>query len=262
MKRVALIAALSLLLIAGAYADTVRYEFSFTAADLMSYVTAAGSDNTSAAANGVYDGARLIRLNLDGNGIANTRSYWASESAAFTAWAGSTNDRLLSLNLWGLNGRGANWGEDYKPLDWVSWDGPSGWSEWSETWSGAGWGIPPAGYNTEEFIGWDAATFADGFNFQDGNLASQVFTFTVDFDTTDMFWGGNTNGAPNTPPTLTFWFGGYMDRDGLWTSGNYYIYEGNMVLMGKQVPVPEPTTVALLGVSLAGLAVRRIRKKA
>lgn len=247
-------------------AETVRYEFSFTGADLMSFVTADGADGSTAASNGVFDGARLVRRNLV-SPYTHTRSYVDSQNEAFEAWADSTTDRLYSFNLWGLDGRGAFWGDDYKPTAWVSQDNSAGWSDWQYNWP-ASWGSAPAGYITDEFIGWNAATFGDALAFGDANNATTEFSFVVDFDTTNMFWGANTNGAPNTLPQLTFWFGGYMGNGDLSAPATYessdYIYEGNMVLTGtlvpSVVPVPAAAWMGFLGIGM--IAARRRLKKA
>lgn len=249
---------LALLAFAPVAWGNTTYEFSFTGADLMSYVLADGADGSSAADNGLFDGARLRRDGSSGTGPLARRSYWDSQNEDFANWAGTTTDRLVGFNLWGLDGRGQYWGEDFKPLAWGSQGGPSTWTPWSTTWTAAGWGTPPTGYLTEEIVGWDANAFADGLNFQDADLASKVFTFEVSFDDTNNMWGQSTNGAPNTLPTLTFWFGGWMDDDLYGADNDYYMYEGNMVLTGHQVPAPGAALLVGLGLGLIGWLKRRI----
>ena len=205
-------------LIGAASASFVTQTYEFTGADLLKNVYVSGADHSTAAGNGLFDGARLRRDGYDGNGPNASRSYWTSQQSSFQNWAGTTTDRFLRFNLWGLDGNGANWGEDYKANSWVSHTGPTGWTPWTDTWTNAGWGTPPAGYRTEELIGWDANSWNDGLNFQDADLASKTFQFTVQFDTEDMWWGQNTNGAPNhIGGPMTFWFGGTFDNN---VSGN------------------------------------------
>ena len=237
----------------------VTQTYMFTAADMMKYAYVAGSNGSTAVQNGLFDGARLRRDGSNGTGPLASRTYWASQQASFSNWATATTDRFLDFNLWGLNGLGARWGEDIKPDNWAAQGNATGWTDWQNTWTGAGWGTPPAGYRTEALVGWTANSFADGINFQDANLASKVFTFTLDFETTDMWWGGATNGAPNSLwGPKTFWFGGWFDDDEFGADNDYYMYEGNMVLN----PVPEPTTLGLLGIGLlAGGIMRRRRAK-
>lgn len=244
------------------HATVATYEFSFTAADMMRYVTANGADGSTAAGNSLFDGARLVRKNLASTADGYTRSYIGSENAAFTNWADSTTDQLLGFNLWGLDGRGAKWGEDFKPTAWRSQSDPAGWTNWQSNWP-ASWGPTPSGYITDVIPGWDATTYADALAFGNPLNAAIKYTFQVDLDTSDMFWNGATNGAPNTLPQLTLWFGGWMGAAGApgddinWNAPRY-LYEGNMVLTGTQIP--EPASLALVGLALAGLAAVRRRR--
>jgi hypothetical protein len=253
------VAALAVTVLGSAEAAIKEYQFSFTAADVLNYVIADGADGSTPAQNGLFDGARLKRNGLSG-GAGSYRSYVTSQHNGFTSWANTTTDRMLSFNLWGLDGRGAGWGEDFKPLDWTSHTSSSGWTPYDSAWPSS-WGAPPAGYLTTEIIGWDANSYGDGFTFKDSNLASQIFTFNVKFDTDNAFWGQDTNGAPNSlsTPELTFWVGGYFDNDYWGSDNSYYIYEGNMVLTGREVPEPMTIMLGILGLgSVAGL--RRFKK--
>jgi PEP-CTERM motif len=255
--------AAALALGSAAQAEIVRYEFSFTAADMMRYVTANGLDGSSAADNSLFDGARLVRQDFDPlSGDGYTRSYVASENGAFSTWADGTTDRFLGFNLWGLDGLGVNWGEDFKPTEWVSQSDPTGWTNWQADWP---WGTPPTGYITDDLVGWDASTYGDALGFGESGNASVEFSFVVDLNTEDMWWGADTNGAPNTLPELTFWFGGWMGSgaagDDIDWDAPIYMYEGNMVLTGELVPVPEPASMVLLGMGIVGVVATRVRKK-
>jgi hypothetical protein len=230
------------------------YDFSFSAADVMSYSYANGAVGTGAAENSLYDGARLVRLPG-----SYQRSYVGAQQSAFTNWATTTTDRLTTINLWGFDGLGAGWGEDYKHMDRTVMSNPSGWTEWTDVGWGAGWGANP-NPNTAVTPAWIIDNLDPGFGlgFADGHLASQAFNFRLKFDDANWRYGHETHGAPNTlGGPMTFWFGGWM---GDAANPFKYIYEGNMVLQGSEVP--EPSTMVLLAAAgLLGLGVRRLRRK-
>ena len=265
MKKLITAVILGCIVLAGgaAQADLVTYEYSFSAADLMEYTIAEGTGGftgnsytgQSALASGVSDGARLLRNGTSG-GLGSLRSYNASQNDAFEVWATTTTDRLMSFNLWGLDGKGMNWGEDYKLTSFEFIEAPTGWTSYQATWP-TSWGTPPAGYNTLQMYGWSASNLAYGFNQSDTDLNSEKFTFRATFDTTDAFWGHLSSGVtPSLENDLVFWFGGNMYNS---TATAYNIYEGNMELDGTQVP--EPASMTMLGLGLAGMFVRSYRKR-
>lgn len=234
---------------ATASAGPIWYEFSFTGADLMNYDFVAGADGSSAADNSLFDGARLKR---NGGGFAAARSYVASQHADFTSWATTTTDRLTTVNLWGFDGRGAGWGEDFKHQARANVSAPADWVDWTTVGWDAGWGPNPNPY-TDVTPGWYVGDHSAALGFSDVDLAAQVYTFRLQLDESDWLFGANTNGAPNTfGGPMTFWFGGWMGDE---QNPYQYIYEGNLVLTGTAIP--EPGVLSLLGLGLAGLAVRR-----
>jgi len=253
MKKLMLLAGLACLY--GTVSATVTtYQFSFTAADLMSYKLVDGADGSSAAANNLFDGARLKRDGTNASSANAFRSYRASQNQGFDNWAKSTTDRLMSFNLWGFDGLGANWGEDYKPTSWGTLTGPTGWTTSFSTYP---WVIPDK-HITDQMACWDANSFNDGFTFGSPNLEDLEFTFRVAIDSDDAFWHQSTNQAPNdlNVPKLTFWFGGYMKDENF---SKYDSYEGNMVLTGQAVP--EPVTTMLLAMGLGAAGFKRLRRK-
>lgn len=243
-------------------ATTMTYKFTITAADLMNYVTVNGADGSSALDNGLYEGARLLRLR-DG-GQTDVRSYHSSTNVDFASWAETTTDRLVEFNLWGYDGRGINWGEIYKVDSWGDEVPTTNNSNWTGDIIAWPWGTPPAN-NDGQLLGWDTdwsdsdlvASYASGMGF-DGSGAGNTFTFQVTMDMDDPAFYGETSPWYNgVEGQMVLWFGGWMlnDTADSWTG----LYEGNIILQGTVVP--EPATMLLFGIGLLGIAGVSRRKK-
>ena len=249
MKNIRKIACLMITAVGlNANAAMVTYEYSVSADTLFSYTLFDGVDGTTAAENGIYDGARLSR-HISGN----ARSYIESENEEFESWITTTDQRMTTLNFWGFDGRGAGWGEDFKHTSRAMVSAPGDWSDWSTGWL-ASWGANP-NPNTDQTPGWYANSFSSAIGVNDTNLISQLFTFQLTFDDTDWLYGEETFGAPNDlDQGITLWFGGWMgSEDNLYE----HIYEGNLVLQGTRVEVPEPPVVAIASLGILCMFARR-----
>jgi len=225
----------------------VQQTYTFTGADLINNVF----DSEGRYSDGsltYYEGARQI-------GPANATPVGATflddpyATNFNNVWNAYDNEVLFQFNLWGVNGDGGQWGEDYKPLSWVSGTGPQGWT------FGMNAGMPY----------WVAG--ADGLSVKAAQceLEALVFTVSIEFDTDDMWWG-NPNGylygantAPNSINGLTMGFTGLIgeyDSSGNLINDYYDVYVGNM-LGSVTVPVPGAVMLGGIGVWFVGWLRRR-----
>ncbi|MCC5786791.1 MAG: PEP-CTERM sorting domain-containing protein [Phycisphaerales bacterium] len=247
---------------AAAGASTVQQTYYFTAADLINNQFANGADGTSAADNGLFNGARLLRDGSNPNSAQAARTYVASEHATFNSrWNSlvSGGGELTSFNLWGLDGRGINWGEDYKPHSWVSVSAPDGWSTgfhdagpddigWFQNSDPSGSGY--LDYNTSLFPYFTPDNGGLALDTDQSVLESLRFSVTIEFDPQNAFWGQDTQGAPNNIDSgLTMWWGGWV-TDGV----EDHILEGNMFAV---IPLPGPAAMGLAGLGLVAAGRRR-----
>jgi len=251
-KTVLLVWVLTLIMVVPSFATQVTYEYTINGRDLMNYVTADGTDGSTAIDNDIYNGARLYR-NID------SRSYINSEKDSFTNWANNTTDRLADFNLWGYDGNGANWGEIYKVYSWgdtptssdSAWDGyiiDWPWGSFDNYANGkTGYGDH---YNDGKLLGWGANDYSAGLDFSGTNNPTFTFQMTLNMD--DPAFGSSSPWYDGVEGQMVFWFGGSMLTEGNeWVTNG--IYEGNIILQGEQQPVPEPSTILLMGIGLLGL---------
>ncbi|MFA5240581.1 MAG: PEP-CTERM sorting domain-containing protein [Phycisphaerae bacterium] len=246
-KFVAICAVLVLMLaVSGvAQATIVQRTYTFTGADLINNVF----DSTARYSDGslkVYEGMRQIgpasgtavgATFLTGSYLTNFNSSWNTAV---------TNNRVLNyVQFSGMDGVAGQWGEDYKPYEWVSGTGPTGW-----VFEAATYPSPKAGSLTDKVPTWTAPD-GEGLALTGSGLANQIFTVTIKFDTANMWWGNpsnylyGANTAPNSLDGLTIYFASYFSQGE--TLSNRYV--GNMFI------VPEPATMCLL--ALGGLLLRR-----
>jgi len=254
-KSLLFIAAILLLGLAmGASAAVVERTYSFTGADLINNVFDGTARYSADGSLKVHEGMRQIgpasgtavgATFLTGGYLTNFNSTWGAAVQA--------NRVLSTFWLSGNNGYSGQWGEDYKPYAWISGTGPAGWVFQTQTNTS-----PKAGYHTDQFPVW--TTTDSGLSLTSPDLASQLFTVTIQFDTEDMWWGNpnnylyGCNTAPNSLEGLTMYFGSYFSENG--TDINKYV--GNMY---AEAVVPEPMSMMLAGMGLCSiLGIRRLRK--
>lgn len=262
MRRFTSLCAIALLVVlaSGALqADVVQRTYEFTGADLINNVFGSFRYSTDGSL-WAYEGMRNIYSTPAGGTPAGATYLGATSSYTTTfhnLWntAVANNRALTTFWLSGSNGYAGQWGEDYKPLEWVSGTGPTGWAFVTETDT-----APKAGYLTDQYPVWTTDTA--GLDLDAADLASQVFTVTVKFDTDDMWWGNpnnylyGCNTAPNSLEGLTMYFGSYISEGE--TDVNRYV--GNMFAAAQ--PIPEPVFFqfgALMG--LSGFGVLKLRRR-
>ncbi len=234
----ALLGLVVLLMVASiAQAAIVEQTYTFTGADLVNNVF--GSYRHSDGSLKAYEGMRSI-YSTPAGGTPAGATYLGTSGTYYTnfnnLWNTAVADERVLDYFWlsGNNGYSGQWGEDYKPLEWISGTGPNGW-----TFSTDGDGDPV--WTTSE----------NGLALSAANLADQDFFVTIKFDTEDM-WYENPNNylygcntAPNSLNGLTMYFGSYLsDPDG--DPVNRYV--GNMFAAA----VPEPATLFIWSI-LGGL---------
>lgn len=260
MKKVFLVmAALALLGLSAVQvqADIVERTYAFTGADLINNVF--GSYRYSGDGSlRAYEGMRSLFPGLVFTYTGSGATYLGTSGSWYTNFndlfsAAAADNRVLSTfwlsGMAGMDGNAGQWGEKYKPLEWVSGTGPTGWAFSLITDDD-----PPTGALTNQRPVWTTST--DGLALTSTELANQVFSVTVKFDTTDMWWPdayvyGSTT-APNSLDGLTMYFDSYFSKDGIDTN----LYEGNMMATA----VPEPTALTILASGLLTMVLKRRRK--
>jgi hypothetical protein len=128
-------------------------------------------------------------------------------------------------------------------------------------WTGAGGSLMTGSFT------YDDLSAADGFvRDRDGDLLSLMIT-TLDFGGLSWTWDGDASAIGSTEAQSWNGLGGGLGlgvegtsgRSGLLIDGRFVEATSSLTVM-RRVEVPEPGTLALLGIGLLGLGMSRRRK--
>jgi len=257
VKRLSPIAATLFLLctLVPVQAAIVDCTYQFTGADLINNVFDATARYSADGSLKRYEGMRQIGP-ATGTAVGATFLSGSYLTNFNNAWSDAVNaNRVLSAFLLsGMDGYAGQWGEDYKPYAWVSGTGPTGWVFDTQTVQ------KRTGAYTDQVPVWINET--GGLSLTSADLATQVFSVTIRFDTDDMWWGNpnnyvyGCNTAPNSLNGLTMYFTSYFSQPGSTSYDNRYV--GNM----QAELVPEPMTMMLGAMGLGAVAgLRKLWRK-
>lgn len=249
MKKFMVICSVVLVMSGVAHAVVTTQTYTFTGADLINNVYDPDGRYDVDGSLKYYEGARQL-----GPVSGATGATFDTDPTNFNnIWDAYDNEVLFQFGLWGTDGYAAQWGEDYKPLSWVSGTGPTGWTFMVDSGSNQPY--------------WVADDGADGLcvKASQSELEALIFTVSIEFDTDDMWWGNpdgylyGANTAPNSLYGLTMGFTGIIgefDIDGNLIDDYYDVYAGNMFACGV-VPVPGAIILGGIGVGFVGWMRRR-----